>query len=123
MPKKNKVPKKLAGVKIPKMLRNSTLIRSLFGTVLGRQILADALVAGAGAAAAALIATRSDAVAETGEAVASVGKKSGKVVKDAVRGAADAMSDVIGNAAKAVLAETEKAGAKVGAKYQDRVKH
>jgi hypothetical protein len=33
------------------------------------------------------------------------------------------MTDIIGNAAQAVLSETDKAGSKVAEKYQDRVKH
>lgn len=123
MAKKGKIPKRLLGVEIPKLLRKSTLMKSLFESAVGRQILADALVAGAGAAVAALIATRSDDVAGAGEATVRAGKTGGRAVKDAVKSAADAMTDVIGNAAHAVLADTEKAGTKVATKYQDRLKH
>ena len=53
------------------------------------------------------IATRSDDVADAGEAAVRAGKKGGRAVKDAVKSAADAMTDVRpGNAAHAVLADT-----------------
>ena len=56
--KKSGVPKKLAGVKVPKAVRESKSLSTLLTSNLGREILADALIAAAGAAAAALTRTR-----------------------------------------------------------------
>jgi hypothetical protein len=105
MAKKRKIPKKIVGIKVPKMLRKSWLMKSLLGTSLGRQILADALVAGAAAAAAALVAVSSDA--EAPKSVARAGKDGLKRAKRAVKDAADAMTNVIGDAAKQALADVQ----------------
>jgi len=53
-----KVPKSLAGWKIPNSLRKSGVITQFLNNDLGRRILADVLVAAAGAAAAALVQHR-----------------------------------------------------------------
>ena len=59
---KAKLPKQVAGVKVPKRLRKSgKSFAGLFKSPLGREILADALVAAAGAAAAALVRNRPSA--------------------------------------------------------------
>ena len=42
-----KLPKKVAGVKVPKAVRESGSLATLFNSALGREILADALIAGA----------------------------------------------------------------------------
>ncbi|RWX20164.1 hypothetical protein EHI42_01795 [Rhizobium hidalgonense] len=55
MAKKNSIPKKIAGYKVPKALRKSSLINGLLGSDVGRGILANALTAAAGAAAAVLV--------------------------------------------------------------------
>jgi hypothetical protein len=49
-----RLPKTLLGVRIPKKLRKSKLIDWLLNDPIGRNLMADALVAAAGAAAAAL---------------------------------------------------------------------
>ena len=51
---KAKLPKSVAGFKVPKALRKSELIEALTASPSGRQLLADALVAGAAAAVAVL---------------------------------------------------------------------
>jgi hypothetical protein len=56
---KQKVPKKIAGVKVPKPLRRSTWLKSLVGNKAGRSVLTEALLAAAGAAAVALTRDRS----------------------------------------------------------------
>jgi hypothetical protein len=56
---KAKLPKTVAGLKVPKALRKSGVLETLVGSHAGRQILADALVAAAAAAAAALVKDRS----------------------------------------------------------------
>ena len=45
------LPKRIAGFKVPKGLRKSMMVKGLLGNDLGRQIVADAIVARAGAAA------------------------------------------------------------------------
>jgi hypothetical protein len=70
MAKKQKVPKRVAGVKLPKALRKSGLAKSLLGTAVGRQLLADALIAAAGAAAAVLVKDKGAEVKKGGRAVA-----------------------------------------------------
>ena len=54
------VPKKIAGFKVPKSVRKSSLLRNMLASRTGRQMLARALVAGAGAAAAVLTDERTD---------------------------------------------------------------
>ncbi|MDR9776891.1 hypothetical protein RJJ65_30405 [Rhizobium hidalgonense] len=60
MAKKNSIPKKIAGYKVPKALRKSSLINGLLGSDIGRGILANALTAAAGAAAAVLVEEHDD---------------------------------------------------------------
>jgi hypothetical protein len=83
-------------------------MKSLLGTTLGRQILADALVAGAAAAAAALVAVSADS--DTTKAVGDAGKKGFNRAKHAVKDATEAMTNVIGDAAKQALADVQGKG-------------
>ena len=53
MARRNKVPKKIAGVRVPKVFRKSSLLKGLLNTPAGRKLVAEALVAAAGAAAGA----------------------------------------------------------------------
>lgn len=52
MAKADRTPKKIAGLKLPKSIREAPAIRSLLATPAGCKILGDALMAGAAAAAA-----------------------------------------------------------------------
>ena len=104
---KNILPKKVAGYKVPKRLRRSRVLRSLLRSPMGRQITADALVAGAGAAAAVLVRDRDEAAdaARTGV------RKGGRAIAtmtEAVESAADAVWGVISDAARSALPEPEK---------------
>jgi hypothetical protein len=105
MAKKNRIPRKIAGVKIPKMLRNNSLIKGLLGSPTGRQVIAEALQAAAAAAAAALVATRAAGGAKTGTAVARASEDGAKVAKRALKSAAGALTDVLSNAAKSALGD------------------
>jgi len=58
MAKKNRIPKYIAGVKVPKPLRKSKMLRAMMDNSGGRDVLAHALTAGAGAAMALLIGQR-----------------------------------------------------------------
>jgi hypothetical protein len=103
---KNKIPKKIAGVKIPKVLRKNALLKGLLGSAAGRQIVADALVAAAGAAAAALVASqvvRKGGVGKAAQDAVHAGKEGTDIVEKALKEAAVAMKEVLSNAAQAAL--------------------
>jgi hypothetical protein len=95
--KKSSVPKKVAGVKVPKAVRESKSLSTLLTSNLGREILADALIAAAGAAAAALTRTRTAHNAGQSVVDASAG------ASDAVQTAAGAVASVVSQAAKSFL--------------------
>ena len=48
MAKKNRIPKKIAGVKVPKALRRSKMLGYMVASDVGRDMLAKAVTAGAG---------------------------------------------------------------------------
>jgi hypothetical protein len=104
MPKKNKIPKKIAGVKIPKILRKDSLIKSLLNSPTGRQIIANALVAAAGAAASALLAGSQGA----SKASANGHEDAGKIAKRALQSAAGALTDALSSAAKSAMGADEE---------------
>lgn len=74
----------------------SSILRNLLGSPLGRQILADVIVAAAGAATVAL--TRGDAMGRSGK-----GPRAGGVAKEALRGAASVATGLIANAAREMV--------------------
>jgi hypothetical protein len=102
--KKAKGLKKIAGVKLSKTLRKSAL-GTLLNSQLGREILADALMAAAGAAAAALVKNRPSArqVADAGEAVADAGAHAATATRDTVQSAAGAVAELVTEAARQIL--------------------
>lgn len=104
MAKKSKGPKKIAGVKVPKTVRKSA-ITTLFESELGRQILADALIAAAGAAAAALVKNRPSAqqVAHAGGAVVDAGADAAAATRDTVHSAAGGVAHLVTEAAQHIL--------------------
>lgn len=93
---KAKLPKTVAGLKVPKVLRKSGMLETLVGSHAGRQILADALVAAAAAAAAALVKDRSGG-SEGGKS------RSKAVVSDATHAAAGAVAGFITDAAQTLI--------------------
>jgi hypothetical protein len=95
--KNSGVPKKVAGVKIPKAVRKAGPLASLFNSSLGREILADALIAAAGAAAAALTRTRT--AEKAGQAAAAAGTEA----TEGVQTAAGAVANVVTEAARTFL--------------------
>jgi hypothetical protein len=94
---RGKVPKSLAGSKIPKSLRKSGAITQFLNNDRGRRILADVLVAAAGAAAAALVQHRpSEAqVALAGEAALDSGQRAVTATAGAVQAAAGTLGSVL----------------------------
>jgi hypothetical protein len=101
---KSKLPKKVAGIKVPKMLRKGA-VATLFDSPRGREILADALMAAAGAAAASLVQHRPSArqVAKAGEAVVDAGTDAATATRDTVQSAAGAVADLVTEAAQHIL--------------------
>ena len=102
---KKKIPKKIAGIKIPKVLRKNSLLKSLIGTAAGRQIAADALVAAAGAAAAALVASRAASGSGSGRksSIVDASEEGLEIVQRALKDAANAMTKVLSDAAHAAM--------------------
>jgi hypothetical protein len=94
MAKKNRIPKKIAGVKVPKPLRKSKMLRSMMASDLGRDVLANALTAGAGAAAAVLVNHRDD-VGDTARTATKKGAKVLGVAGEAVQSGFSAAMDVV----------------------------
>ena len=86
---KSKLPKKVGGVKVPKALRKSGALETLVGSEAGRRILADAILAAASAAAAALTGDRSGKDGERRK------RSSESVLSDATGAAAGAVAGVI----------------------------
>lgn len=81
---KNKMPKKFAGYKVPKSIRKSPMIKALLASDIGRNVLANALTAGAGAAATVLVSDRDE--------IADAAKKGSKTSVRAMTLAGEALS-------------------------------
>jgi hypothetical protein len=115
--KKFAIPKTIAGMKVPKRLRKSSLVRNLLSNRMGRQIMADALVAGAGAAATILIAERKEAV-QGAEAGLRKTRRGVSMVGEAMESAVGAMFGVVSEAAGSIL--PKKARRKMKRDREDR---
>jgi hypothetical protein len=100
--KKARIPKKVAGVKIPKFVRKSDFLGTLLASDIGRDILANALTAAAGAAAAVILEHRDD-IASAGKSAARESAKTGSVIGEAAQSAANAAMEVVSEATGAVL--------------------
>lgn len=97
--KKSKSQTDILGFKLPKSLRKAGWLDDLLQSEVGRTILAEALVAAAGAAAAAL--ARYGAESETGEKVKKAAVKTGS---DAVSATKDVVGAVVNTGIAAVSA-------------------
>ena len=104
---KMKVPKRIAGFKVPKQIRKSQLLRGLLASKAGREIAGRALLAGASAAAAALVAERC-VVADVTTKAGRKGARSLGLLSDAAESAIDAAVGVVTDAARAMLPEKSK---------------
>jgi hypothetical protein len=104
---KMKVPKRIAGFKVPKRIRRSELLRGLLASKTGREIAGRALVAGASAAAAVLVAERSEVADATKRARRKGARKLG-LLGDAAESAVHAAVGVVTDAARAILPEKRK---------------
>ena len=126
MGKKKVIPRKIAGYKVPKALRRSRLLNHLLRSPVGREIIANALTAGATAAAAALVVHR-DEIGEATAAGAKRGARQGKrtltVLNRAARDGADAMMDVVADAARSVAGKDRDAGGRRDQRSERARKH
>jgi hypothetical protein len=94
MAKKHRIPKKIAGVKVAKPLRKSKMLRAMMNNSGGRDVLAHALTAGAAAAAAILISHREE-VAEGVKAASRKGVKAIGTAGGALQAAFSAAMEVV----------------------------
>jgi hypothetical protein len=117
---KNKLPKRIGGLKLPKPVRKSKVLRAMLSNPLGRDILANAITAGAGAAAAVLIEERKE-VRKAGKKGLRKGAGAIGIARDAVQSAASAALGVVGDAAQSFLPERKTPKGKEPAKHA--VKH
>ena len=106
MAKKIKLPKKVAGYKVPKSIRKSKLLRMLLNNPVGRDVLANALTAGAGAAAAVLVGERRE-LAKVGKKGARNGTEIAGLATEAAQSAASAMIGVVREASQSLLPQTD----------------
>jgi hypothetical protein len=102
MVKKEVIPKNIGGVKIPRTLRKNRLLVPLLGHPIGRQIVADALVSAAAAAAEVLVgANRRGKKGSSGKARE---KDATKIARDALRTAAKVLDEAMSKAPQAAIA-------------------
>ncbi|OWW02343.1 hypothetical protein ATY81_22110 [Rhizobium sp. R72] len=99
MAKKNRIPKKIAGYKVPRAVRKSTLIKGLLASDIGRGILAKALTAAAGAAAAVLVGERDDVANAAGRSTRK-GKRAIGIAGTAMSQAAEAAMEAVRSATR-----------------------
>src|SRR5215217_8629342 len=87
-----KLPKKIAGVKVPKALRHPGTIADFLNSPVGRFVLAEALIA----AAAALKNYKpvAETVGQVAETVEKAGSEAATTAKDLVQSAASGLADV-----------------------------
>ncbi|TPK88726.1 hypothetical protein FJ934_19915 [Mesorhizobium sp. B2-4-12] len=109
MAKKNKIPKKVAGFRVPKAMRKSRMLRSLLSSPLGRDLLANAITAGAGAAAAVLVQERGE-VASAGKQLVRKTAGAAGIATEMVQSAGSAVMGVLSDAADAVLPKNQQRG-------------
>jgi len=94
---KDKAPTRVAGVKVPKAVRGG-LVASFLDDPRTREILADVLMAAAGAAAAALVKHR-----PSGREVADAGAAAAGATRDVAQDAAALITDTVTEAARHIL--------------------
>ncbi|HEX2146616.1 MAG TPA: hypothetical protein VHG11_03075 [Pseudorhizobium sp.] len=118
MAKKNSIPKKVAGFKVPKAIRKSKPLKTMLASKTGRDILGKALLAGA-AAAAAVLAEERDDVAKAGKKGARKGAHALGIAGDAIQSAAHAAMGVVTDSARAYLPHGDEAARKDKKKHRE----
>jgi hypothetical protein len=97
------MPKKLAGMKVPKAVRKSRFLDSLIGSETGRKLLADALIAAAAAAAATLAGQSSTAAANGSGKRKRKGDTGASAAEALISAAAGSVAGFVGDTAKKLL--------------------
>jgi hypothetical protein len=107
---KVKLPKKVGGVRVPKGLRKSGMVTMFLNNDLGRAVLADVIVAAAGAAAAALAKHRpsGEQIAQAGEVALDSGQRAASGTTDAVHTAAGTLGNVVTEAFRSIFPTSGK---------------
>ncbi|MBD9371803.1 hypothetical protein IB238_04000 [Rhizobium sp. ARZ01] len=111
MAKKARIPKKVAGLKVPKGIRKSPVLTGLMRSKIGRELLAKALTAGAAAAAAVLIEERKPLASAAKKGV-SRGGKAVQLAGHALESGASAAVEVLRDAASSALPKRIRKAAK-----------
>lgn len=104
---KMKIPKKIGGYKIPKTIRKNSILKGMLANKAGRDVLASALVAGAGAAAAVLVEEREE-IADAAKTAGRKGANTLGLIGEAFQRASDAAIDVVRDAAGDMLPKKSK---------------
>ena len=107
MAKKNAIPKKVAGFKVPKSIRKSSFLKSMLASKTGRDILGKALLAAAVAAAAVLTEERED-IAKAGKKGARKGARAVGIAGEALQSAANAAMDVVADQTRSIFPAAKK---------------
>ena len=115
---KVKIPKTVAGVPVPKRLRKGGTLASILNHPLGRTILADVLLAAAGAAATALNRhqTGGPQKLHSGEAAPDARDQAPSVTSDLAKSAAGALGNLALDVVEQVLPRKEAKKVKTKAK-------
>jgi hypothetical protein len=102
---KKKVPKRIAGVKVPKAVRRSPWTRMIIGNKATRTVLNDALFAAAGAAAVVLTRRSLTSVVayKAGDAVLKAGNELVHTAFDRAEGTLEALGQAAADATTSVL--------------------
>ena len=103
---KIKIPKRVAGIKVPKRVRKSVLLRGLLASPTGREIASRALLAGAGAAATALVAERGE-IAGASKRAGRKGARNLAHLSAAAESGLDAAFAVVAAAARAMMPDQD----------------
>lgn len=118
--KKKIVPKKVAGFKVPKSVRQSSLLRNMLASRTGRQMLAKALVAGANAAAAVLTDDRAD-IRKPSKTKGRKRALAAGVASEAIESATAAATDIVTSPTRPLFKASAKA--KEGRIFPEPVTH
>jgi hypothetical protein len=119
MAKKNAIPKKIAGFRIPKKVRKSSALRALLTNDIGRGILANALTAGAGAAAAVLLGDREE-IADAGKKGVRKSARALGIATEALESGASAAMGVVKDSAHSMLPKDVRKGGASAKRKGDR---
>jgi hypothetical protein len=116
---KNRVPKAIAGYKVPKSIRKSPMLNALLASDIGRNVLANALTAGAGAAAAVLIGQR-DEIAGAAKSGTRKGARAMGIAGEAISRATEAAMSAVKDSARDALPKKMRPKQKKGRDAADR---